>query len=95
MALERSDVENIAGLARLAVSDEAITQYQAELSKILDLVAQMNAADTDNIEPLAHPTGAVQRLRADVITEGNQREKFQTVAPATEAGCYLVPKVIE
>lgn len=95
MTLQRSDVENIAGLARLAVSDDTISQYQTELSKILDLVAQMNTADTDNIEPLAHPTDAVQRLRADVVTEGNQREKFQTIAPATEAGCYLVPKVIE
>ena len=67
MALDRSDITNIAELARLAIAEEDIGQYQTELSNILNLVEQMNAVDTDNVEPLAHPADAVQRLRADSV----------------------------
>ena len=55
----------------------------------------MQAVDTSNIEPLAHPLDAKQRMRADVVTEANRREQFQQHAPHTEAGLYLVPTVIE
>ncbi|MCK4710630.1 MAG: Asp-tRNA(Asn)/Glu-tRNA(Gln) amidotransferase subunit GatC, partial [Gammaproteobacteria bacterium] len=65
------------------------------LSSILDLVDQMSAVNTDDVEPMAHPMDASQRLRADIVTETNQREKFQSVAPKTEDGLYLVPQVIE
>lgn len=95
MALDRSDITNIAELARLAIAEEDIGQYQTELSNILNLVEQMNAVNTDNVEPLAHPADAVQRLRADVVTETNQREKYMACAPAQENGLFLVPKVIE
>ena len=95
MALDRSDVKNIADLARLAVSDENLDKYSSELSNILDLVEQMNAVDTDNVKPLAHPTDAVQRLRADKVTEENNREKYMANAPAKEEGLFLVPKVVE
>lgn len=95
MALDRSDITNIAELARLAIAEEDIGQYQTELSNILNLVEQMNAVDTDNVEPLAHPADAVQRLRADIVTETNQREKYMACAPAQENGLFLVPKVIE
>ncbi|MFY0639851.1 MAG: Asp-tRNA(Asn)/Glu-tRNA(Gln) amidotransferase subunit GatC [Bermanella sp.] len=95
MALDRSDVTNIADLARLAIAEDNIGQYQEELSSILALVEQMNAVNTDGVQPLAHPTDAVQRLRADAVTEENQREKYMANAPAQENGLFLVPKVVE
>lgn len=95
MSLERSDVEKIAHLARLAVPEEALGAYARDLSQILGLVAQMNAADTTDVAPMAHPQHMTQRLRADEVTETDQRELFQSIAPLTERGLYLVPKVIE
>ena len=95
MSLEKKDVINIAHLARLAIKEEDIPQYERNLSNILGLVEQMNAIDTSQVEPMAHPMDAHQRLRADTVTEIDQRELFQSIAPATENGLYLVPKVIE
>jgi aspartyl-tRNA(Asn)/glutamyl-tRNA(Gln) amidotransferase subunit C len=95
MALERSDVEKIAHLARLAISEEECVRYATDLSNILDLVAQMDAVDTAGVAPMAHPLHMVQRLRPDAPTESDQRERFQSIAPLTDAGLYLVPKVIE
>lgn len=95
MTLERSDVENIAHLARLGLDEAELPQTTATLNSILSLVDQMQAVNTDGIEPLAHPLEAVQRLRADVVTEHNQRDAYQAIAPAVENGLYLVPKVIE
>lgn len=95
MSLERSEVEKIAHLARLAMSDAELDAVTGDLSNILDLVAQMAEAETDAVEPMAHPLQMVQRLRADEVTEQDQREKFQAIAPLTEAGLYLVPRVIE
>jgi aspartyl-tRNA(Asn)/glutamyl-tRNA(Gln) amidotransferase subunit C len=95
MALDKTDVAKIAHLARLAVDDDALGGYAGELSRILDLVEQMNAVDTSGVEPMAHPLHMAQRLRADAVTEHDQRERFQAIAPLTEDGLYLVPKVIE
>ena len=95
MALERSDVEKIAHLARLGLNDADIPQTTATLNNILSLIDAMQAVDTTGIEPLAHPLEATQRLRADVVTESNHREAYQAIAPAVENGLYLVPKVIE
>jgi aspartyl-tRNA(Asn)/glutamyl-tRNA(Gln) amidotransferase subunit C len=95
MALERSDVEKIAHLARLQIREEEVPGYTQTLSDILALVDQLQAADTTGVEPMAHPLDAVQRLRADVVSEGNQREQLQSVAPAVENGLFLVPRVIE
>ena len=95
MSIERSDVEKIAHLARLEVIDADVPDYVRNLSNILDLVAQMDSVDTDNVEPMAHPMEMAQRLREDVVTETDQRDHFQQIAPATENGLYLVPKVIE
>lgn len=95
MSLERSDVEKIAHLARMAVSDEELASVADDLSNILDLVEQMNAVDTAGVAPMAHPLHMLQRLRADKVSEEDRREHFQAIAPATEDGCYLVPKVIE
>ncbi|MBF8781773.1 Asp-tRNA(Asn)/Glu-tRNA(Gln) amidotransferase subunit GatC [Pseudomonas fulva] len=95
MALQRSDVEKIAHLARLGLNEGELPRITDALNSILGLVDQMQAVDTQGIEPLAHPLEVSQRLRPDQVTEHNQREAYQAVAPATENGLYLVPKVIE
>ena len=95
MSLIRADVEKIAWLARLSLNDNDIPAYTRQLSRILDLVDQLDTVDTADIEPLAHPLELNARLREDRITEQNQREEFQRIAPRVEAGLYLVPKVIE
>lgn len=95
MSLKTEDVKNIAHLARLAISDDTIDDYARDLSNILDLVDQMNQVNTDHVQPMAHPMDAQQRLREDVATEPDQREKFQSIAPDVENGLYRVPKVIE
>lgn len=95
MSLERSEVENIAQLARLKIQQEDVESYANSLNSILNLVDQMQAVDTQGVEPLANPLDATQRLRIDEVTEPNQREHFQKLAPLAEAGLYLVPKVIE
>ena len=95
MPLDRTDVEKIAHLARIQVSNDETDRYVQDLNNILGLVEQMNAVDTRDISPMAHPLHMVQRLRTDEPSEPNQRELFQGVAPATEDGLYLVPRVIE
>lgn len=95
MALDLNDVTKIAHLARLQVTEAEIPAVAQRLSTILDLIEQLQAAPTDGIEPMAHPTDAVQRLRPDQVTETNQRDTYQQIAPAVEDGLYLVPKVIE
>ncbi len=95
MALARADIENIAHLARLELDEADVATYARHLSDILAFVEQLDAADTTGVTPMAHPLDAVQRLRADAVTETDQRERFQAVAPAVEDGLYLVPKVIE
>jgi len=95
MSLKNEDVKNIAHLARLAISEDAIEDYAHDLSRILDLVDQMNQVDTDDVQPMAHPMDVAQRLRPDEVTETNQRDKFQSIAPDVEAGLYRVPQVIE
>jgi aspartyl-tRNA(Asn)/glutamyl-tRNA(Gln) amidotransferase subunit C len=93
--MEKSEVEKIAHLARLAVSDSEIEHYVGELTKILSLVEQMNSVDTDDVTPLAHPLNMTQRLREDSITEPDKRAQLQAGAPLVENGLYLVPKVID
>ncbi len=95
MSLTRSEVEKIAHLARLALREEDIALYARTLSDILELVEQMSAIDTQDVVPMAHPLDMVQRLRPDEVTESDQRDKFQAIAPQVEGGLYLVPKVIE
>ena len=95
MSLTATDVKKIAHLARLNLSDADTQLYTEQLSKIIDFVEQMNQTDTGNSEPLAHSLDINQRLRADTVTETNQRTAFQAIAPQVEAGLYLVPQVIE
>ena len=95
MSLDKDQVQHIAVLARLEVADEEFADTVDKLSRIVDFVDQLSQADTEGVLPMAHPLDAAQRLRADVVTESNQRDDFQQNAPAVSEGLYLVPKVIE
>ncbi|MDH5483723.1 MAG: Asp-tRNA(Asn)/Glu-tRNA(Gln) amidotransferase subunit GatC [Gammaproteobacteria bacterium] len=95
MSLGPDDVKKIAHLARLGINESDIEGYADSLSSILGLVEDMNTVNTDDVLPMAHPQDVSQRLRVDEVTESNQREKFQAIAPLTEDGLYLVPQVIE
>ncbi len=95
MSLGKEDIEKIAHLARLGINDADVPGYVRNLSDILDLVEQMSAVETNGVTPMAHPLDARQRLRADEVTEINQREQLQANAPQVEAGLFLVPQVIE
>ncbi|MDA9090833.1 Asp-tRNA(Asn)/Glu-tRNA(Gln) amidotransferase subunit GatC [bacterium] len=95
MNIERQEIEKLATLARIAIDESTISEVSQRLSSVLDLVDQLQAVDTEGVEAMSHPMQATQRLREDEVTEINQREAFQAIAPETEDGLFLVPKVIE
>jgi len=95
MSLSTQDVEKVARLARLAMTPSEIEAARSQLSGIFGLIAEMQAVDTKGIEPMSHAQDLSQRLREDKVTETNQREAFQAIAPQVEHGLYLVPQVIE
>jgi aspartyl-tRNA(Asn)/glutamyl-tRNA(Gln) amidotransferase subunit C len=95
MSLTANDVKKIAHLARLGIAEQDVEHYAKDLSGVLELMTQMGQLDTSGVSPMAHPLDQMQRLREDLVTETDQREHFQTIAPQTEAGLYLVPKVID
>jgi aspartyl-tRNA(Asn)/glutamyl-tRNA(Gln) amidotransferase subunit C len=95
MSLSSDDVQRVAHLARIRVNEAEVAQTRDRLNDVFRLIEQMQAVDTSGVAPMAHARDVFQRLRADEVTETNRREAFQAVAPQTEAGLYLVPKVIE
>ncbi len=95
MSFESADVAKVAHLSRLAIDDDDLARFATDLSGILDMVAQLQQADAQGVEPMAHPRDLAQRLREDVVSETDERGAFQTQAPAAEDGLYLVPRVIE
>ena len=95
MALTKEQVQHVALLARLQLEDGEIDDVVDKLSRIVDFVDQLQAAPTDDVVPMAHPLNMSQRLRADDVTETDQRDFVQENAPSTEGGYYLVPKVLE
>jgi aspartyl-tRNA(Asn)/glutamyl-tRNA(Gln) amidotransferase subunit C len=95
MAIEQNDIEKIAELARIRISDEEIGEVTARITEILHMVDQLQTVDTREVEPMANPLDAIQYLRPDEVTQSNRRDAFQAIAPAVENGLYLVPKVIE
>ena len=95
MSLSIDDVKRIAKLARIRVSEDEAAGYQTRLNGIFGLIESMQAVDTAGVEPMSHAQDLAQRLRPDAVTEPNRREAFQAIAPQTEDGLYLVPKVIE
>ena len=96
MSLTRQDVEKIAHLARLAITELEMPVYVTSLSSIVDFVDELSRADVGGVEPMAHPLdGQRQRLRPDAVTETDHHEKYQRNAPSVQAGLYVVPRVIE
>ena len=95
MKITDTVVKNIADLTQLTFDERELASFSASMSEILELVEQMQQVDTTGVEPMSNPLDATQRLRKDAVTEGNQRETYQSIAPETEDGLYLVPKVIE
>jgi aspartyl-tRNA(Asn)/glutamyl-tRNA(Gln) amidotransferase subunit C len=96
MSLTRQDVEKIANLARLSITDEEMPVYVTRLSSIVNFVDELSRTQTGTVQPMAHPLdGQHQRLRADVVSETDAREKYQLNAPSVQAGLYVVPRVIE
>ena len=95
MSLSKEQVQHIALLARLSLEEKDIDDVVEKLSSIVDFVDQLQAAPTDDVVPMAHPMDMTQRLRADVVTETNDRDKIQENAPSVENGLYIVPKVLE
>jgi aspartyl-tRNA(Asn)/glutamyl-tRNA(Gln) amidotransferase subunit C len=89
------DIKHLLRLAQLALTDTEQTAVLQDLERIIAMVDQMQAIDTDGVEPLAHPLDADQRLRSDTVTERVDRELYQNGAPATRDGLYLVPRVVE
>lgn len=95
MSIERHEIEKLATLSRIAINEETISQMTQRLGSVLELVDQLQALDTTGVEAMSHPLQAIQRLREDEVSEVNQREAFQAIAPDTEDGLFLVPRVIE
>jgi aspartyl-tRNA(Asn)/glutamyl-tRNA(Gln) amidotransferase subunit C len=95
VAIEPQDLDKLAHLAKIKITEDQTEHLIKDLSNILNLVDQLQTVNTEGVSPMAHPTDAVQRLRADEVTETDQRSRFQAIAPKTENGLYLVPKVIE
>jgi aspartyl-tRNA(Asn)/glutamyl-tRNA(Gln) amidotransferase subunit C len=95
MSLSDDQIRRLARLARIALQPGETAEVASRLNRILELVGEIQAVDTAGIEPMSHALDVVQRLRQDEVTETDQREAYQSVAPAVEGGLYLVPKVIE
>ena len=95
MSLDKDQVQHIAMLARLKLANDEFDETVDKLSRIVDFVDQLSQADTEGVVPMAHPLNEAQRLRADEVTEGDEREALQENASSVENGLYLVPKVIE
>ncbi|MDG1944752.1 MAG: Asp-tRNA(Asn)/Glu-tRNA(Gln) amidotransferase subunit GatC [Halioglobus sp.] len=95
MKIEQNEIEKIAELARIRISDSEIGQVTSRITEILQMVDALQAVDTRDIEPMSNPLDETQHLRPDKVTENNRRDAFQAVAPSVENGLYLVPKVIE
>ena len=95
MSLTEDQVQQIAMLARLKLKPEEHAELVDKLSRIVDFVDQLSAADTEGVVPMAHPLNVAQRLRPDAVTEANERDLYQENAPLVSDGLYLVPKVIE
>lgn len=95
MSLQLEDIQKLGQLARLRIEPDEVNDLAAKLTDILAFVDQLQAADTSQVEPMAHPLDRPQRLRADQVTEDDQHERYQENAANVERGLYLVPKVIE
>ena len=95
MAINEQDIARVAELARIRLDAATVSEVTRRIGTILGMIGQMDAVDTSSVEPMAHPLDTSQRLRDDEVTETDQRDRFQSIAPRAEDGLYLVPRVIE
>jgi aspartyl-tRNA(Asn)/glutamyl-tRNA(Gln) amidotransferase subunit C len=95
VSLTREDVQKLCVLARLEIAPDEMVDVLAKLSDIVGLVSQLEAEDTTDVVPMAHPLDQTQKLRSDQITETDEHQLYQKNAPLVEKDLYLVPKVIE
>ena len=95
MIIKREEIEKLATLSRISIDEKTITDVAERLSSVLDLVDQLKTANTDSVQGISRPIQVSQRLREDKVTESNQRDKFQAIAPATDNGLFTVPKMID
>ncbi len=93
--MDAAAIEKLAKLARLTIAPDQVGEVTNRIERVLDLVDQLQALDTQGVAPMSHPLDATLRLRPDQVTEADVRDAFLAIAPATEAGLYLVPKVID
>ena len=95
MKIDNEIVENIAELTKLEIAQEELSVIGDKMSEVLALVEEMQAVDTSGIEPVSNPLDVTQTLRPDIVTSEDNREIYQSFAPETRNGLYLVPKVID
>jgi aspartyl-tRNA(Asn)/glutamyl-tRNA(Gln) amidotransferase subunit C len=92
--ITRADVEHVARLARLALTEDEINALTDELGVILEHAAQVSALDTEGIEPTAHPLPLVNVLRPDAAGPTLSRDEVLAEAPAAEDGRFRVPRIL-
>ena len=95
MSFSEKDIKKVADLAKIAITEAQTNHLSKDLTNILKLVEKMNSVDVENVQPLAHPFDATQPLRQDAVSETNQRDLFQSIAPNVQSGLYIVPNVLE
>lgn len=95
MRLSRQDIEQAARLVQLRLDEEVLTGHQTALSQVASLLDTVRDVTCEGVEPLISPLEITQRLRDDTVTQTNQRDSYQSTAPAVENGLYLVPKVLD
>lgn len=95
MSISEEQLARVAELARIRLDEATVAEVTRRISDILAMIDQMSAVDTTGVAPMANPLDATQRLRADEVTETDRRERFLAIAPLSEDGLYLVPRVIE
>jgi aspartyl-tRNA(Asn)/glutamyl-tRNA(Gln) amidotransferase subunit C len=95
MNIQKQEIKYLARLARIDIDDKTIDEVSPRIRSVLELIDQLQDADTSGIEAVSHPMQGSQRLRKDEVSEINNRERFQEIAPDMDDGLFLVPRVIE
>ena len=95
MSITKEEVLYVAGLARLNVSEEQADTLTGEMESIINFANMLAELDIGDVPPVASGIRLENVFRADIVTNGDQREAMLANAPESEAGCYAVPKIIE
>ena len=94
MAISREDVEHIAKLARLQLTEEEVKRFQIELGKIIEYFDQLKKLDTENVPPMTHAVPLENVLREDQVKESLLQEEALQNAPEKKESYFQVPKVV-